>query len=256
MSKRKKNRYAIQPAESSPKSLPMPSRYSTGEYRLVQVFVEGYDDVAFWRGIFDDYETEWLKFEISVPPRQDLAKGKKVLLGMIGECCDDRILCVDSDFDYLFEDFNEQSRQVNRTPYLFHTYAYATENYLCWPASLHKVCVKATKNDTMIFDFERFMGRYSRSIRCSCGMPTPPAAKARKRSRWSISAAASGSTTSTSAKTGSRLSNGSSGRSPSASGCSRRTTRNGPPRWKRSDSTSATGESSRTTCICSCKGTR
>ena len=47
---------------------------------------------------------------------------------MIGECCDDRILCVDSDFDYLFEDFNEQSRQVNRTPYLFHTYAYATEN--------------------------------------------------------------------------------------------------------------------------------
>lgn len=107
MSKRKKNRYAIQPAESSPKSLPMPSRYSTGEYRLVQVFVEGYDDVAFWRGIFDDYETEWLKFEISVPPRQDLAKGKKVLLGMIGECCDDRILCVDSDFDYLFEDFNE-----------------------------------------------------------------------------------------------------------------------------------------------------
>ena len=123
MSKRKKNRYAIQPAESSPKSLPMPSRYSTREYRLVQVFVEGYDDVAFWRGIFDDYETEWLKFEISVPPRQDLAKGKKVLLGMIGECCDDRILCVDSDFDYLFEDFNEQSRQVNRTPYLFHTYA-------------------------------------------------------------------------------------------------------------------------------------
>lgn len=94
----------------------MPSRYSTREYRLVQVFVEGYDDVAFWRGIFDDYETEWLKFEISVPPRQDLAKGKKVLLGMIGECCDDRILCVDSDFDYLFEDFNEQSRQVNRTP--------------------------------------------------------------------------------------------------------------------------------------------
>ena len=105
MSKRKKNRYAIQPAESSPKSLPMPSRYSTREYRLVQVFVEGYDDVAFWRGIFDDYETEWLKFEISVPPRQDLAKGKKVLLGMIGECCDDRILCVDSDFDYLFKNF-------------------------------------------------------------------------------------------------------------------------------------------------------
>ena len=40
---------------------------------------------------------------------------------------------------------------------MFHTYAYATENYLCYAPSLHNVCVRATKNDTRIFDFERFM---------------------------------------------------------------------------------------------------
>lgn len=146
------------------KSVAMPSRYETGGYRLVHVFVEGYDDVAFWRNIFDDFETDRLKFEISVPPRDDLAKGKKVLLGMIPECSEDRILCMDSDFDYMFQNFNEQSRQVNQTPFLFHTYAYAIENYLCYPPSLHRICVKATKNDTLIFDFERFMTEYSRTI--------------------------------------------------------------------------------------------
>ncbi len=132
--------------------------------RLVRVFVEGYEDVAFWRGIFDRYETDTVSFEISVPPREDLAKGKKVLLGMLAESGPDCLLCMDSDFDYLFGDSTEQSRQVNRSPYVFHTYAYATENYLCYAPSLHNVCVKATKNDTRIFDFEKFMAQYSRII--------------------------------------------------------------------------------------------
>lgn len=133
-------------------------------HRLVKVFVEGYDDVAFWRGIFDDYETEELKFEINVPSRPDLAKGKKVVLKMIPESSDNRILCVDSDFDYLFAGTTEQSRIVNDTKYLFHTYTYATENYLCWAPTLHNVCVKATKNDALIFDFVEFLESYSKII--------------------------------------------------------------------------------------------
>ncbi|HJB84964.1 MAG TPA: DUF4435 domain-containing protein [Candidatus Alistipes merdigallinarum] len=164
MNKHKKRRNSRSHESRSAQSVAMPSRYEGGGYRLVHVFVEGYDDVAFWRNIFDDFETDWLKFEISVPPREDLAKGKKVLLGMIPECSEDRILCMDSDFDYMFQNFNEQSRLVNHTPFLFHTYAYATENYLCYPPSLHRICVKATKNDTLIFDFERFMTEYSRTI--------------------------------------------------------------------------------------------
>lgn len=131
---------------------------------LVEVFVEGYEDVSFWRGIFDEYETSRITFEINVPPRADLAKGKKVILGMHGECSPERLLCVDSDFDYLFGDLTGQSSLVTCTDYMFHTYAYATENYLCYAPSLHNVCVKATKNDTRIFDFERFLAEYSRII--------------------------------------------------------------------------------------------
>ena len=48
--------------------------------RLVRVFVEGYEDVAFWRGIFDHFDNPYLRFEISVPTREDLPKGKKILM--------------------------------------------------------------------------------------------------------------------------------------------------------------------------------
>jgi hypothetical protein len=71
---------------------------------------------------------------------------------------------VDSDFDYLFDGATEQSREILGAENMFHTYTYATENYLCYAPSLRNVCVKATKNDTRIFDFERFMAAYSRII--------------------------------------------------------------------------------------------
>ena len=58
------------------------------------------------------------------------------------------LLCVDSDFDFLFNGATEQSRLIRDSRYMFHTYTYATENYLCYAPSLHNVCVKATKIDT------------------------------------------------------------------------------------------------------------
>lgn len=131
---------------------------------LVRVFVEGYEDVAFWRGIFDHFTNPYLRFEISVPTRDDLPKGKKVLLSMEEQSSAKMLLCMDSDFDYLLSDSDEESRRIVDAPFMFHTYAYATENYSCYAPSLHNVCVKATKNDTRIFDFERFFADYSRAI--------------------------------------------------------------------------------------------
>ena len=132
--------------------------------RVVRVFVEGYEDVAFWRAIFDHFDNPFLRFEISVPNREDLPKGKKVLMSMIPQSGEDMLLCVDSDFDYLFGDKTEQSEMISSAEYMFHTYTYATENYLCYAPSLHNVCVKATKNDCKIFDFVEFMAEYSRII--------------------------------------------------------------------------------------------
>ncbi|MFI3267654.1 MAG: DUF4435 domain-containing protein [Rikenellaceae bacterium] len=130
----------------------------------IYVFVEGYGDISFWRSILSKYETNELSFEISVPVREDLAKGKKVLLNMKESLGDNLILCLDSDFDYLLRDETEQSKLVNNSPYIFHTYTYSIENYLCYPPSLRDIAVKATKNDRIIFDFERFMSEYSEIV--------------------------------------------------------------------------------------------
>ena len=144
-------------------TLPEPMRIDDGK-TIVRVFVEGYEDVAFWRGIFDHFVNPYLRFEISVPTREDLPKGKKVLINSADKACETLLLCMDSDFDYLLSDDDEQSRLITEHPFMFHTYAYATENYLCYAPSLHNVCVKATKNDTRIFSFERFLADYSRTI--------------------------------------------------------------------------------------------
>lgn len=130
----------------------------------VYVFVEGYNDIAFWRAILAKYETKTLAFEINVSVREDLPKGKKVLLNMTESLGDNLIICIDSDFDYLFNGDNPQSKLINESPYIFHTYTYSIENYLCYPPSLRSIAVKATKNDRFVFDFEKFMSEYSRAI--------------------------------------------------------------------------------------------
>ena len=145
-------------------SPPLPTTPLPEGCRHIRVLVEGYEDIAFWRGILDPYEDDYVRFEVSVPPREDLAKGKKTLLSQADKCHSGLIMCMDSDFDYLFADQTHDARIINTSPYLFHTYVYSTENYLCYAPSLHNLCVKATKNDTHIFDFEDFFAEYSKAI--------------------------------------------------------------------------------------------
>lgn len=148
-----------QPIERLPQILQLP-----GDCKRIVVEVEGYEDVAFWRGVLDPYESSRLRFDISVPLSYTLAKGKKTLLARAAGCNEGHIMCMDSDFDYLFADQTADARIINSSPYLFHTYVYSTENFVCYAPSLHNICVKATKNDTKIFDFERFFADYSRAI--------------------------------------------------------------------------------------------
>lgn len=137
--------------------------YRRDEDRVL-VYVEGYEDIAFWRGLLNNYETDKRKFEISTPLRGDLAKGKKVVLSFAEQAGENLLLCVDSDFDYLFDDYNEQSRLVNSNRYIIQTYAYAIENLMCYAPSLSSIAVRATKNDARIFDFDKFMISYSETI--------------------------------------------------------------------------------------------
>ena len=131
--------------------------------RRIIAYVESYDDVSFWRSVFADFEDENHYFEVMLPSKKSLCKGKKsVLMNQLGSRLgQNMVACVDSDYDYLLQGVTSTSRQINNSRYIFQTYAYAIENYQCCAESLHEACVMATLNDHKLIDFVGFMTLYS-----------------------------------------------------------------------------------------------
>lgn len=130
-------------------------------------YVESYDDVSFWRVLLDEFETPEHYFQILLPTKSGLTKGKKpALSSCLGQNSlgTHMIACVDSDYDWLLDDITETSRQVNNNPYVIQTYTYAIENYQCWARSLHQICVQCTLNDREPLDMEAFMEMYSKAV--------------------------------------------------------------------------------------------
>ena len=134
--------------------------------RRIVVYVESYDDVFFWRSVLGRYEDDKLTFDIMLPSRnQHLDRGKKAAISnMLKGVGRDMIACVDADYDYILQGATEMSRQMLENPYIFHTYAYAIENFQCYAKGLHETCVMVTLNDHRIFNFERFLLSYSQTI--------------------------------------------------------------------------------------------
>ena len=134
--------------------------------RKIVAYVESYDDVFFWRTVLARFENEKRYFEVMLPTREKLERGKKsALMNVIGENVGpDMIACVDADYDYLLQGSSPTSKKILESPYVFHTIVYAIENYQCYAESLNTVAVMVTLNDHRIFDFVTFMRGYSEAI--------------------------------------------------------------------------------------------
>ena len=53
--------------------------------RKIIAYVESYDDISFWRTLLGEYENETRYFEVMLPSKTTLAKGKKsVLMNELG----------------------------------------------------------------------------------------------------------------------------------------------------------------------------
>lgn len=133
----------------------------------IVAYVESYDDVAFWRNLLAEFETEERYFHVMLPSSRSLAKGKKMVLTNLlrpDQFGDSMIACVDSDYDFLTQGATELSRNIIRNPYILQTYTYAIENYQCYAESLHEVCVLSTLNDRPLVDFPLFMRQYSQFV--------------------------------------------------------------------------------------------
>ena len=134
--------------------------------KKIVAYVESYDDIFFWRTVLGDFETDRIKFEVMLPSRHTLCKGKKAaLMNKLGPSLGDyMIACVDADYDYLVQGATEISRTLISSPFILHTYAYAIENYQCYAPALHTACVMSTLNDRDILSLEAFMEEYSKII--------------------------------------------------------------------------------------------
>ena len=119
--------------------------------RRIVAYVESYDDIFFWRSVLSRFEDKTRYFEVMLPSKKNLSKGKKsVLLNLLsGQVGRDMLACVDADYDYLMQQTTATSRFVNGNPYVIHTYAYAIENYQCWGPSLHNICVGCGASGTI-----------------------------------------------------------------------------------------------------------
>lgn len=139
-------------------------RPKKAKHRII-AYVESYDDISFWRSIFNKYENDKYRFEVMLPARGKLTKGKKqAMMNMLGEAVGrNMIACVDADYDFLMQGATSTSRQIITNPYILHTYAYAIENLKCYAESLKEVCVQSTLNDTDVLDIPAFMKLYSQT---------------------------------------------------------------------------------------------
>ena len=141
-------------------------RSKTARHRIV-AYVESYDDIYFWRTVLSEFENDKRYFEVMLPSKINLTRGKKsVLMNFLeGEPLGkDMIACVDADYDYLIQGRTHHSKRVLESPYVFHTYVYAIENFQCYAPSLHNVCVSVTLNDHRIFDFRGYFQQFSEAI--------------------------------------------------------------------------------------------
>ena len=135
--------------------------------RRIVAYVESFDDVAFWRTILNDYEDDTRYFEIKLPSRTTLGKGKRqALMNLVNadQLGGAMIACVDADYDYLLQDTSQESYFINHSPYVIHTFVYAIENYQCWAPSLHRSVVSATLNDRPVLNYQEFLRSYSEII--------------------------------------------------------------------------------------------
>lgn len=126
------------------------------------VMVEDKASKEFWTFVFDKYAPK-LKIKVIVKPKivdkdGEVKKQSNVhaVLKYLPFADCQLILCKDSDYDYLFQD-----PALNNQSFLFQTYTYSVENYLCYGPSLKDVSERTTLEKDTQFDFDGFLKEYS-----------------------------------------------------------------------------------------------
>lgn len=128
---------------------------STPKLIPVQVYVEGDEDVFFWKNVLKKYED---KYHFSVVTNKTATNGSngKEALTKINNLDLNKIICIDADFDLLIDDYHPYTLIIRENSFIIHTEFYSIENILGQESSL-KSLVKSISNMETAFDFDDFL---------------------------------------------------------------------------------------------------
>jgi len=140
----------------------------SNESEIIYVYVESEDDICHWNSILNEKSINGnrkVRFEIYLPINNGYEKGKYNVLNLfknnLGKYL---ILCVDSDYDYLLPNRNEDSELINNSEFIFHTYTYSIENLYSHHESLNNFCTRCIKSTSLPIDLEHLILKYSNII--------------------------------------------------------------------------------------------
>jgi len=127
-----------------------------GDYDLV-VFIENEEDKRFWSFIFRkalvNKKIGFISYSKSGNQgKVEILKYSDFLVEYSGKA----LICIDSDFDYI------TNHPLNANLYIFQTYTYSVESYICCAKSLNYLLKELLFIDD--FDFKIFLAKYSTII--------------------------------------------------------------------------------------------
>lgn len=140
---------------------------SSKEPLVISVYVESEDDISHWNSVLSKTirTNQKIKFDINLPTRNGYEKGKYNVLNIFKNSIGKHlILCLDSDYDYLLPDRNEDSVLINTSDYIFHTYTYSIENLYSHGNGLNNFCIQCVKSTSLPINLDEIMLKYSRII--------------------------------------------------------------------------------------------
>lgn len=137
---------------------------SKGRKEIVQVWVEDYLDVHFWKGFLSKYNS---KYDFKISPYCINGKetpGKGVILNHVkdSQLGKNLIVCIDSDFDEIIE--TEYSARIKACKYILTTYYHSIENHFCHSSQIGNVLNQLVLSSDANIDFESILGKISKVL--------------------------------------------------------------------------------------------
>ncbi|MDE6194433.1 MAG: DUF4435 domain-containing protein [Muribaculaceae bacterium] len=117
----------------------------------VYVYVEGLDDVAFWKECLRPFcSNHSFKVTQLRKPDGSIAEGKRHLIEIIDiqSLGANKYVAVDADYDWIIDNYKPSSTTssisdiIRNNPYILHTFLYAIENYKCHPLCIAEMMDK------------------------------------------------------------------------------------------------------------------